>query len=198
MRILRSYLAFLFVGVSACGAAPEARSGADKLSVDRLYPLRAGSVWTYDVNTGQGLPVLAITRVLRSQHGKIEVSSGGEPVVYEARPDGLYRPDRAGFVLKAPIRKGAQWDAGGGARAEVVETDKQIATVAGEFTGCVEVVETGGAADKVVRTVFCPDVGPVEVESSVSLEISGAARVLAQLRGYDFTGVLAGPDGVAE
>ncbi|MDB4990550.1 MAG: hypothetical protein JWN04_5728, partial [Myxococcaceae bacterium] len=61
-------------------------------------------------------------------------------------------------------------------------------------SGCVELRETGGATQKVVRTVFCPDVGPVELESSLSLPISGAgARVLARLRGYDFSAAVAVP-----
>jgi hypothetical protein len=66
-----------------------------------------------------------------------------------------------------------------------------VSTVAGEFVGCVEVRESAGAGQKVVRTVFCPDVGPVEVESSLQLAVTGrAARVLARLRGYDFSGAL--------
>jgi hypothetical protein len=163
----------------------------DRLSVERLYPLRAGSVWTYDVDTGEGAPTLAITRVLSSADKQAEVSSGGVPIRYEQRADGLYRTDRDVYVLKLPLRVGATWDAGQGATAEVTDLDKRVSTVAGEFSGCVEVRESAGKGQKQVRTVFCPDVGPVELESTLQLEITGrGARVLARLRGYDFSGAL--------
>jgi ribosomal protein S28E/S33 len=163
----------------------------DRLSIERLYPLRAGSVWTYDVDTGEGVPTLAITRVVSSADKQAEVSSGGAPIRYEQRADGLYRADRAVYVLKLPLRVGAIWDAGQGATAEVTDLDKRVSTVAGEFSGCVEVRERSGEGQKQVRTVFCPDVGPVEVESTLQLAITGrGARVLAQLRGYDFSGAL--------
>lgn len=181
--------------LAACGGAQSASSGGkDRLSVERLYPLREGSVWTYDVETGDGPPALAITRVVSSSGGRAEVSSGGAPITYEQRADGLYRSDREVYVLKLPLRVGASWDAGQGVTAEVLELDKKVSTTAGEFSGCVEVRESAGAGQKVVRTVFCPDVGPVEVESSLSLAVSGgSARVVAKLRGYDFSGALGAP-----
>jgi len=183
----------LLAGCHHAGGA----SGSEgaRLGAERLYPLRAGSVWTYDVETGEGgPPTLAITRVTRSEGGQVEVSSGGAPIRYEQRPDGLYRVDRAAYVLKLPLRAGERWDAGQGATAEVVATDRRLSTAAGEFSGCVEVRESGGATPKVVRTVFCPDVGPVEIESSLQMQLTGrSARVLAQLRGYDFAPVAGTP-----
>ena len=45
-----------------------------------------------------------------------------------------------------------------------------------------------------MRTTFCPDVGPVALESGMELALTGrGARVLARLRGYDFAGVAAEP-----
>ena len=185
-----SLLALCFLTACHGAQAANGKSG-DRLSVERLYPLRAGSVWTYDVDTGDGPPTLAVTRVLSSADKRAEVSSGGAPIRYEQRADGLYSSDREVYVLKLPLRVGASWDAGQGATAEVTDLDKRVSTVAGEFVGCVEVRESAGAGQKVVRTVFCPDVGPVEVESSLQLAVTGrAARVLARLRGYDFSGAL--------
>ena len=185
---------WLALTVAGCHGSKPDGAAADRFSVDRLYPLRAGSVWTYDVETGDGPPTLAITRVTANHDGQAEVSSGGSPILYEQRPDGLYRSDRGSYVFKLPLRVGASWDAGLGATTEVVSLDKQVTTVAGDFTGCVELRETGGETSKVVRTVFCPDVGPVELESSLSLPVSGGgARVLARLRGYDFGAALAAP-----
>ncbi len=184
----------LCLAAAACGGAQSKPTAQGPLDIHRLYPLRPGSVWTYDVDTGQGLPTLAITRVLSSDGTHVEVSSGAAPIPYEIRPEGLYRSDRGAYVLKGPIRKGATWDAGAGAEAEVTDTEKEVTTPAGDFRQCVEIRETGGSGGKVVRTVFCPDVGPVEVDSSMQMELSGqAARVSAKLRGYDFSGVLTQP-----
>lgn len=194
MNVRSTILCVLVLGVCAwgCGGASKSvRPDDNRLDIARLYPLRPGSVWTYDVDTGQGLPTLAITRVTEQEGNRVKVSSGADPVVYEVRDEGLFRPDRNGFVLKKPIRTGARWDAGQGTSAEVVDTDKHVVTPAGEFNGCVEVHESGGATPKEVRTVFCPDVGPVELESSMAMELSGQhARVIARLRGYDFSGAM--------
>lgn len=161
------------------------------MTVDRLYPLRQGSVWTYDIETGEGVPVLAITRVLSSTPERIEVSSGSDPLLYQQRPDGLYRQDVGSYVLRAPVQKGTSWEQAGGARAEITDVDKSVSTVAGDFRGCVEVLEQGGPGNKHVRTVFCPDVGPVEIESSLAISLTGkTTRVVARLRGYDFSGAL--------
>jgi len=198
-RCARSWLSLLLlllgVASAACQPGRAEHAGSDtRLRIERLYPMRAGSVWTYDVDTGSGPPTLAIIRVTSSSEGRAEVSSGGAPILYEQRADGLYRADRGGYVLKLPLTRGARWDAGQGTTAELVDVEKHVVTPAGEFSGCVEVVEQGGEIQKLVRTVFCPDVGPVELESSISLEVSGSApRVLARLRGYDFSGALSAP-----
>ena len=177
--------------LAACGGAAPSSGASAPVPIERLYPLRAGSIWTYDVDTGEGVPVLAITRVLSAGPERIEVSSGGDPLLYQQRPEGLYRTDLDIYVLRTPIQKGASWDQNG-ARAEVTEVQKSLSTVAGDFHGCVEVVEQGGASQKHIRTVFCPDVGPVEIESTTTISLTGkTTRVLARLRGYDFSGVSA-------
>jgi hypothetical protein len=169
--------------VMACGAAQPPAAG-DRLSVDRLYPLRSGAAWSYDVDTGMGPPVLAVTRVTAVSASEVEMAIGASRIRYERRPEGLYWPDRQAFVLRAPLHEGARWDAGKGATAEVRSVDRSLDTPAGHFQGCVEIVESGGEGEKVVRTVFCPDVGPVVVESSMVLAGEGSARVVARLRGF--------------
>ena len=192
--IQRAIFTALAFGLLACGASRPATPAPERTTVERLYPMRMGSIWTYDVDTGQDTPILAITRVTANDGTQVEVSSGGDPIRYELKPDGLFRSDRAGYLLKPPFDKGATWDAGGGAKAEITATDRSMETMAGAFTGCIEVNETGGTNGKVVRTVYCPDVGPVEVESSMHMGLSGqTARVLAKLRGYDFSAAVVGP-----
>lgn len=186
-------LSILALGLvcAACHAGAAKHAGDAKLTVERLYPLRAGSVWSYDVETGEGPPTLAITRVVSAENGSAKVSSGGPPISYEQRADGLFRADRGAYVLKLPLAVGTSWELGQGGKAEITAVGTHSSTVAGEFDGCLEVRESEPAAQKQVRTVFCPDVGPVEVESTIALQLSArGARVLAKLRGYDFAGAL--------
>jgi hypothetical protein len=178
--------------LAGCAAQASAGKSAAPPAVERFYPLRAGSVWTYDVDTGEGVPVLAITRVVAREGNSARVSSGAEPVAYEQRTDGLFRPGRNAYLLKAPLVEGASWDDGEGGVARITRTGVTLSTVAGSFSGCVEVSEGGSA--KQVRTVFCPDVGPVELESSMAMALTGkSVRVKASLRGYDFSGALGEP-----
>jgi hypothetical protein len=188
----------LLCGLLGCARPAAPAAAGERLSVERLYPLRPGSVWTYDVDTGEGLPTLAITRVSAREGERVEVSTGNESIAYQLRPDGLYRPDLDSYVLRAPIKAGARWATPDGASAEIRDVAKPVSVPAGEFQGCVEVYESGGSGQKQVRTVFCPDVGPVEIESSLHIALTGqAARVLARLRGYDFSGALGSAEAVS-
>jgi hypothetical protein len=188
-------VAGLAASLGGCGAsAGTSTEKTTAMTVERLYPMRQGSIWTYDVDTGDGLPVLAITRVLSATPERIEVSSGSDPLIYQLRPDGLVRVDLDSYVLHTPLHKGASWDQPDGARAEITDVEKSVSSVAGDFRACVEVLEQGGPGNKHVRTVFCPDVGPVEIESSLSIALTGkVTRVVARLRGYDFSGALTAP-----
>jgi hypothetical protein len=187
----RSSVFALLLGVSACAGAGKGTAADGPVAVGRYYPLRAGSVWTYDVDTGEGVKVLAITRVTSRSGAQARVSSGAEPIVYEERADGLFRADRQAYVLKEPLRQGASWTGGEGGTAQVTRTGVTANTFAGSFQGCVEITEESPDAQKHVRTVFCPDVGPVEVESSMAMALTGkSVRVVASLRGYDFSAAL--------
>jgi hypothetical protein len=186
----RLAVALCLVLLAACHAHGKAKTD-DRMSVDRLYPLRQDAVWSYDVDTGEGLPILAITRVTKVEAQRVEMSvAGRQSIAYERREQGLFRPDCEAFVLLAPVRAGESWDACGKATAEVRSVEKDVSTPAGEFHGCVEIVETGAAGGKVTRTVYCPDVGPVEVESTMPVPQGGGelARVIARLRGFDLSG----------
>jgi hypothetical protein len=179
-RLLRS--AWVCVLLLGCASSPKPVPAA-ALTVARLYPLSAGSAWSYDVDTGDGAAVLAVMRVTESGGGRAAVQGGEGITRYELRPDGIYRADRDGYLLKEPLRVGATWASGGGMQAEIARVDAALETTAGRFTGCVEVVERGAPTGAVITTLYCPDVGPVQVVSSVELT-AGAVRVVATLRGY--------------
>ena len=183
------FLLGLALGASACGPAPEPEAPeGDPLAPKNLYPLAEGNVWSYNVDTGQDLPTLAQTRVVSAQGNRYEVSSNrSDPVVYELREQGIFRPANGTWLLKAPIRVGAEWPSSAGMTARVESTGVSVETPAGSFDGCVQVVETGGEAGRSVATVYCPEIGPVLVESKLRTQVSRMeAKVTARLLGYVF------------
>jgi hypothetical protein len=175
-----------------CASSPKPAPTVAALTPARLYPLSAGSVWSYDVDAGDGSSVLAIMRVTESGAGQAAVQGGEGTTRYELRPDGIYRPDRGGYLLKEPLRVGASWPSGGAMEAEIAATDTAIETPAGRFARCIEVLERGAPTGAVISTTYCPDVGPVQIVSSLELT-TGTVRVVARLRGYQIGGSNAVP-----
>lgn len=193
-------LAAVVVVAAGCGGArtaPDHADDRDPLAPRSLYPLAAGRVWSYDVDTGDGLSTLAITRVVSVRGPRVEVSSGSDPVVYEVGPEGIAYPGRDAWLLRAPIAEGATWPGRAGRRATVTDVDATIEVPAGRFRGCVVVAEADPATGRRIRTTYCPFVGPVEVRSELTLDVAGGVqRATARLLGTNVDGDLdGGPDG---
>ena len=150
-----------------------------------FYPMRAGNAWSYDVDTGEPSTTLAVTRV-EAFDGRVAVVRTGEGIVqYEVSSDGIRLLSEDAWLFRHPLEAGARWPARGGRSAELVSTDAGMSTPAGTFEGCIEVLERGGELDLEVRTLYCPDVGPIFVASTLRSEISDRSlTVSARLRGY--------------
>ena len=178
-------LGVVFCG--ACGSANGAKpTSTDQLAPNRLYPLKVGAVWSYNVDTGVGLNTLAISRVLSVRGQRVEVGSGGAPIAYEVSSEGIRRQDDRTWVLKAPIRSGARWQSPVG-EARVLSTEATIETPAGSFTHCVRVEEQSEDRSRRVETIYCPNVGPVYIDSHMELKVAATqTRVSARLLGYKF------------
>jgi hypothetical protein len=175
-------------GLSGCGGAEvrdDARA-ADAHTPSRLYPLGPGYSWSYLIDTGTGVSTLAVVRVTRVDGERYELSSGGAPNLYERRPEGLFRPGNGTWLLRAPLRLGATWPSSSGRMATVTDVRARAETGAGTFQDCVEVTETGGDDHRTIRTVYCPDVGPVIIDTSVALTTADPVHVVARLQGYAF------------
>jgi hypothetical protein len=180
---LSSHLAALCVA-AGCASAPAAAPTVP-LTPPRLYPMAAGSAWSYDVDTGDGATVLAIARVTEATAERATIQGGEGATHYELRPDGIFRQERGGYLLKLPLREGAQWESGNAMQAKIARLGVAIETPAGHFAGCVEVIEQGAANGAVISTNYCPDVGPVQVVSSMQLTLGQqTVQVVAKLRGY--------------
>lgn len=161
-------------------------AGAPRAGAASCFPLEAGFAWSYAVDTGTGVDTLAIARVVGGDCARASVSTnGGEAVVYERRSDGVFLPDDGVYLLRDPLELGASWPSRGGRVATIIGADETVETPAGAFSGCVTVEERGGDEARIVRTTFCPGIGPVRVESIFLSQHGGAPlRVLAELRGY--------------
>ena len=174
-------------------SAPKPSVDKDPLSAYlgtlRNIPLltREGEVeLCWQVEDGEGLRALAQSRVVaRDGIRAVVEQNGGQRLVYQVRPGGIFRPDLGVWLLKAPLRAGASWPSASGRTARIVATDAAVEVPAGRFTGCLRVEEAGGRDGRRIVTVYCPDVGPVLVETSIGLPAAGRqVRVTARLLGH--------------
>ncbi|HEX2677271.1 MAG TPA: hypothetical protein VHM19_11540 [Polyangiales bacterium] len=174
--------------LAACAGTQVKKKAPPDLSPLSLYPLHVGAAWSYDVDSGDGDPVLAPTRVTRSENGMVEVSTSAIGVVgYLLRDDGIVRVPGNGYLLKAPITQGATWTSGADTTARVTALHVALHTPAGDLEECVTVQEDNAVNGQHVTTTYCPGVGPAQVVSE--MEVRGQhLRVIATLHGYTTTG----------
>lgn len=203
MKALRLALLASLVSLPACGGATAevARPRGDRLAPGTLYPMIEGAQWVYDVDTGgPEPPTLGIFEVVSADGAQRSIANNrgmsregqvrhGDAMTYEVSADGIRHVASGGWVLRAPIREGAEWEAMGGRTARVVDTDASVEVVAGTYDHCVDIEESGGEDGRVVRTVYCPDVGPVLIESRMESRLTTrTVATRARLRSYDSGG----------
>lgn len=180
----------LIWSLAACGGSqPEvATPELPKHHPWRLYPMLADSAWAYDVDTGDGDNVLAVTRVMNVIGNQIELQTGNDDVTrYEQREDGILRLGESAYLIRQPIQVGATWPSGGDKIATITAVDVSIEVPAGQYSECVAIEENVAETGLQIRTVYCPDVGPVEVLSHMQLR-GQDVRVIARLRGAQVGG----------
>jgi hypothetical protein len=126
--------------------------------VERLFPLLDGYIYTYQ-NSGQSAGVdMFMIRVRRTSSTTAQLVTGSNVRMLTISADHVRR-DGGGFVLRAPLQKGASWQGDKGI-VRVVDTGVQVKVPAGSYLGCVQVVEeVGGDARGTITTFFCPEVG---------------------------------------
>ena len=185
---------FLALVCSACaGGTSAVRPKPLDQSPASLYPLGAGYAWSYDVDTEDNAPVLAVARVVRFDAGVATVTTGANAEQRYAVTDaGITRVGQPGFLLKAPIVAGASWESGVGTTARVASLTERVETPAGTFDACVVVEEQNESRGQAVKTTYCPGVGPALVVSQ--MEVRGhLLTVTARLRGFSVAAEVAEP-----
>jgi hypothetical protein len=166
----------------ATAPSPSPKAPAD-LSIGSLYPLGRGFAWSYDVDSGDGQPVLATAHVVRMEAGVAEVAAGQGVTRYVVGVDGIGRAGQSGYLLKPPIAMDASWSSGHDTIARVVALGERLQTAAGRFEDCVVVEEQNAGSGQRIRTTYCPGVGPARVVSEMQVR-GQTLRVTATLRGY--------------
>lgn len=182
---LRASLAVLCVA-AACAPGLSPAPSSPAIAPRDLYPLQPGNAWSYDVDTGEASTTLAIVRVERSDGRVAEVRTGEALVQYEVLAEGIRVLAEDQWLIRGPLEEGVSWPGRGGRIARLTALDVTVDTPAGSFDRCIEVSETGGELGLDILTVYCPNVGPVLLRSTMRSQVSDrSVTVSARLRGYD-------------
>lgn len=172
----------LLVGCASSGTQRIGRpSEAD--SALAYYPLEAGWGWAYEVER-EGVVVLALYAVTLRRVDLAVVRHGEEHIEYAILPDGIARREGgrpSDYLLRSPVRAGDSWPVTGGT-ATVVAIREQVALPSASYRDCALVEEVRRAPDRVTRTTYCRDVGPVEMEMAVSNPLTLTYEKLAHAR----------------
>lgn len=188
---LRTYFVIVSVAASlaACGGAGAEGSTTpnEPVSPANLYPLGQGYAWSYDVDTGTGVNSLYIARVVSAANERFEITTGGDPIFYERRPEGIFRPASQTWLLRQPIEVGQEWPSDAGRTARITSVTATADSPDGHYENCVEVTEAGSDDARAIHTTYCQNVGPVIVDSTQEIQITGRTlHVIAKLRGHSF------------
>lgn len=160
---LRSALFIAPLLVAGC-ASPVSQAQAPEQpqasGVEKFFPLGDGYVYTYETLDEDGRAQdMMLLRVRRPDPGRAELhtASGVRDLVVTA--DSIQRQP-GGFVLRAPLEKGAQWDGDNGGTTRVQDVNVKLTVPAGTFDGCIQTVEEiSGTSRGRITSVYCPTVG---------------------------------------
>jgi len=173
--------------LAGCPSTGPTTPHAEPTTARGLYPMAAGYIWTYDIDTGTGMSSLGITRVVDVQGNTVGIAAdGSEAHTYELRAEGIYQPATQTWLLRDPIAVGQEWPSTHGRTARIESTTETVDVTDGHYDDCVLVLEEGGDAGLHVRTTYCMGVGPVIVESRQELvtSMTGGLTVTGRLRAH--------------
>jgi hypothetical protein len=156
-------------GAAAAGPPPE--------DAHAYYPFSTGWKWAYDVER-EGQTMLATTAVIERRGDTAIVQAGDQRLSYELSGQGIARREglrTSDFLLHNPIRAGATWPIEGG-QAKVAEVGKTVTVPGGTFPNCATIEESRTDPNRITRTVYCANVGPVSIDLQIHDPLSGAYK----------------------
>lgn len=173
---------------SACATTTKKVQEKKAWTAVDYYPVGVGNAWAYMV-TNHGGPnagsnVLLTTQMIDVTETTFTIKSGDEPITYERRPDGVFKPKSGYHMLKDPIAQGASWTIPGGmGTVTVTAVDEEVKVTAGKFMWCITVVEELGGIQRAEWT-YAPEVGPVRMRIYDLKKGAPALVVSGELRGF--------------
>lgn len=185
--IISSFVSVLLLaGCASTGSAVSGPPAPPPESAREYYPLMMGWKWAYDIERDNDR-ILAIYSVLQRDGETAVVQAGNEQMTYSVRDDGIARVEGgriADFVLKSPIKQGAEWMISEG-HARIVSVGQSVTVPAGTFPNCAVVEEVRTNPERVVKTTFAAGVGLVSLEAQLHDQATGKFQVVvrASLRG---------------
>ena len=144
--------------------------GAELPEAERYFPLIDGHIYHYSSRGHDGREGFMVSTVKRDGN-TATLTTGSTVQRLTIRPDGIYN-EVGYYLLKLPIRLGAQW-IGQSGTVEIVRHNQSVITEAGTFSNCIVTRETiqGTVELRTADTTFCPGVGLVRLD----VEAKGAA-----------------------
>jgi len=185
--------AVLLLGCASSQARIGAATPASSSALD-YYPLLPGWGWAYEIER-EGTTVLALYSVAERRQEVAVIKHGEERIEYALLPDGIARREgsRPGdYILKPPLRAGSAWPVSDGT-ATVAEAGKTVTLASGSYRDCAVVEEVRRDPNRVTRTTYCRDAGPVEIEMRVFNPVKQAYEILAHARIMSVSRPEAGP-----
>jgi hypothetical protein len=168
-----------------CGAASSATNQPNaKIAPRLLYPMTKGNAWSYDVDSGDNEKMLTVHRVISVEGDQVQILTGKDVQHFRVSDEGILRVSNSVWLLKAPIEVDAEWPSSSGMTARVTSINAKVNTPEGEFNNCVEIQESGGETQRHITTIYCVGVGPVYVESKITLQ-DREVGIVGRLRGHE-------------
>lgn len=151
------------LALAGCAHTPERQTSPSGLAARDYYPLAVGNAWTYQAQMLGEQRTISV-KILREANGFFEDSQGAK---LTQDPEGL-RDDKR-YLLKNPLRDGAEWDNVVSVSARehyrIAQADAPCEAPAGHFEHCVTVEsQTRNAEVLLTNTLtFAPHVGIVRL-----------------------------------
>jgi hypothetical protein len=177
--------------LAGCAASAASATGGQKVCCSALdyYPLLPGWGWAYEIER-EGTTVLSLYSVAERRADLAVVKHGEESIEYAILADGIARREgglTGDYILRSSMRAGGSWPVANGT-ATVAEVGKTVSLPAGTFHDCAVVEEVRRDPNRVTRTSYCRDTGPVEIEMRVfspskqTYEVHARARIMSVSR----------------
>src|SRR4051812_23414969 len=141
---LLGFTPFLWSACATSGGAPDVIQPRAGITAAEYYPLSDGWKWAYDVEQ-EGTNILATYAVVEVREKLSVVQAGDDRLTYLVAADGVAQFDGnaiGDYVIKDPIRPGAEWPVTGG-RARIASANEELnVDSVGRYAGCVVVEVT--------------------------------------------------------